>query len=229
MLQSCGQISAADFVEDLLLTACPDELDTSGVGLAGLNARDVVQDIRHRAGNTSSTHDHEDCVESVKWGLMSVWALQEELRADFRAGLLALVTQTSRPAVIGTDVEDKLRRLLLRSRVLVASHGKGVVFPAAESDGLVEVVMLTRARLQGLRGRVHLDADQIAFGTVGDRGGGCGDEALSELDVEVAVNHACIADGTIEAPNGNHRPEVAIIDGSVEAGVAAVFLLEIVM
>lgn len=153
---------------------------------------------------------------------MSVWAFQEELRANFSAGLLALVAQTSSPAVIRTDVEDKLRGVFLRVCVLVTSQSERVVFPTAESDGLVKVIVLTWARLQGLRGRVHLDPDQVAFGAVGDRGGGCGDESLAELDMEVAVEHAYIANCTVKAPNGDHGPEVAVVDGSVEASVAAV-------
>lgn len=80
--------------------------------------------------------------------------------------------------------------------------------------------MLTRGGSEAVGGGGHFDADQIAGRAVGYSGGGGVDEAFAEADVPVAVDHTEVAHSAVKAPDGDHRPKVAVVYGAVKAGVA---------
>lgn len=86
----------------------------------------------------------------------------------------------------------------------------GVVFPAKQRFGLVQVVVLAWAWLEGrTHARRHLDAEQIGVRNIADSRLVV-DEALADLDMQVAVQNADDTQEAVEAPDGDNGPEVAL-------------------
>jgi hypothetical protein len=86
-----------------------------------------------------------------------------------------------------------------------------VILPEFDAPGLVDVVMLSGARTQmGSIGKRDFQYQQVSLLAVGDRRR-CGNQTIATREAGVAVDHASNASDSIEQPNRNQWPKIAVV------------------
>lgn len=146
---------------------------------------------------------------------MTIRSFQDEAgmdQATLFLGSPTFVAELAGPAVMGTDVKDEPVGGLAFT-LDVSPQSEGVVFPALEREGLVEIVELARRRLVKKRrtgGGGNLDPHKVGALVVRDCRRGT-DKALAELDAQVAVELSNKTNSSLKAPDCHHRPVVVVV------------------